>query len=154
MAALPFVVELTRNLIRLDTTNPPGEEHIAVELIERLLHDAHVECARYESEPGRPNLVARVKGRGKAPPMLLQGHVDVVTTVNQSWRHKPFGGEIVDGYLWGRGALDMKGGVAMMVSAVLQAHGRGGAPGDLVLAILADEEAGGNQGAKWLVDNH
>jgi acetylornithine deacetylase/succinyl-diaminopimelate desuccinylase-like protein len=77
-----------------------------------------------------------------------------VTTVNQEWKHKPFGGEIVDGYLWGRGALDMKGGVAMMVSALLQAHSRGGAPGDLVLAALADEEAGGNQGAKWMVDKH
>jgi acetylornithine deacetylase/succinyl-diaminopimelate desuccinylase-like protein len=151
---LPFVVELTRDLIQLDTTNPPGEEHIAVEMIERLLGAAGVESARYESVPGRPNLVARLKGRGEAPPLLLQGHVDVVTTVNQDWTHKPFGGEIIDGYLWGRGALDMKGGVAMMVSAFLQAHARGGAPGDLVLAVLADEEAGGNQGAKWLVDHH
>jgi len=149
-----FVVGLTRDLIRLDTTNPPGQELIAIDLIERVLDEAGVSSARYENARGRPNLVARLKGRGEAPPFLLQGHVDVVTTVNQSWRHKPFGGEIVDGYLWGRGALDMKGGVAMMVSAVLQAHGRGGAPGDLVLAILADEEAGGNQGAKWLVDNH
>ena len=149
-----FVVDLTRDLIRLDTTNPPGQELIAIDLIERVLDEAGVSSARYENARGRPNLVARLKGRGEAPPFLLQGHVDVVTTVNQSWRHKPFGGEIVDGYLWGRGALDMKGGVAMMVSAVLQAQGRGGAPGDLVLAILADEEAGGNQGAKWLVDNH
>src|SRR3989475_8257339 len=154
VAALPFVVERTRNLTRLDTPNPPGEEHIAVELIERLLHDAHVECARYESEPGRPNLVARVKGRGKAPPMLLQGHVDVVTTVNQKWRHEPFSGDIVDGYLWGRGALDMKGGVAMMVGALLRAQAHGGAPGDLVLAVLADEEAGGVAGARWLVESH
>ncbi len=154
MAALPFVVELTRNLIQLDTTNPPGMEHIAVELIERLLHGAGIESERYESARGRPNLVARLKGRGEAPPLLLQGHVDVVTTVNQEWRHQPFGGEIVDGYLWGRGALDMKGGVAMMVSALLQARARGGAPGDLVLTVLADEEAGGNHGARWLVDNH
>lgn len=154
MAPLPFVVELTRNLIRLDTTNPPGEEHIAVAHIERLLRDAHIDCARYESQPGRPNLVARVKGRGEAPPLLLQGHVDVVTTANQEWRHKPFGGDIVDGYLWGRGALDMKSGVAMMVSAALRAHAKGGARGDLVLAALADEEAGGIAGAKWLVDAH
>jgi len=152
--ALPLVVELTRDLIRLDTTNPPGEEHIAVELVERILGESGVESARYENAPGRPNLVARLKGRGEAPPFLLQGHVDVVTTVNQEWRHKPFGGEIIDGYLWGRGALDMKGGVAMMVSAFLDAQARGGAPGDLVLVVLADEEAGGNQGAKWLVDYH
>ena len=154
MVALPFVVELARDLIQLDTTNPPGEEHVAVELIEQLLRDAHIECARYESEPGRPNLVARVKGRGEAPPLLLQGHVDVVTTVNQDWRHRPFGGEIVDGYLWGRGALDMKGGVAMMVAAMIRAHADGGPAGDLVLAVLADEEAGGIAGARWLVDAH
>jgi acetylornithine deacetylase/succinyl-diaminopimelate desuccinylase-like protein len=154
MSALPFVVELTRDLIRLDTTNPPGEEHLAIELIERLLRDAKIDCARYESEPGRPNLVARVKGRGEAPPLLLQGHVDVVTTVNQDWRHRPFGGDIIDGYLWGRGALDMKSGVAMMVGAVLRAQARGGAAGDLVLAVLADEEAGGIYGARWLVDAH
>lgn len=151
---LPFVVELTRDLIQLDTTNPPGMEHIAVELIERLLRDARIECARYEREPGRPNLIARVKGRGEAPPLLLQGHVDVVTTVNQEWRHRPFGGDIIDGYLWGRGALDMKGGVAMMVGALLRAQARGGAAGDLVLAVLADEEAGGIFGARWLVDTH
>ena len=154
MAALPFVVELTRDLIRLDTTNPPGEEHLAVEHIERLLRDAHIECARYQSEPGRPNLVARVKGRGQAPPLLLQGHVDVVTTVNQDWQHQPFGGDIIDGYLWGRGALDMKSGVAMMVGAMLRVQARGGAPGDLVLAVLADEEAGGIAGARWLVQAH
>jgi len=154
VAPLPFVVELARDLIRLDTTNPPGEEHLAVELIEQLLRDAHIEFARYESEPGRPNLVARVKGRGEAPPLLLQGHVDVVTTVNQDWRHRPFGGDIIDGYLWGRGALDMKSGVAMMVAATTRAHSRGGPPGDLVLAVLADEEAGGIAGAKWLVDAH
>jgi acetylornithine deacetylase/succinyl-diaminopimelate desuccinylase-like protein len=154
MAALPFVVELTRDLIRLDTTNPPGEEHIAVELIERLLRAAHIDCTRYESEPGRPNLVARVTGRGEAPPLLLQGHVDVVTTVNQDWRQPPFGGDIIDGYLWGRGALDMKSGVAMMVATLLRAKERGGAAGDLVLAVLADEEAGGLCGARWLVDTH
>jgi acetylornithine deacetylase/succinyl-diaminopimelate desuccinylase-like protein len=149
-----FVVELTRDLIRLDTTNPPGQEHIAVDLVERVLDEAGISSARYENARGRPNLVARLKGRGDAPPFLLQGHVDVVTTVNQEWKHRPFDGEIVDGYLWGRGALDMKGGVAMMVNALLQAQARGGAPGDLVLAALADEEAGGNQGAKWLVEKH
>jgi acetylornithine deacetylase/succinyl-diaminopimelate desuccinylase-like protein len=150
----PFVVELARDLIQLDTTNPPGQEHIAIDLIERVLDEAGISSARYENARGRPNLVARLKGRGEAPPFLLQGHVDVVTTVNQEWRHKPFAGEIVDGYLWGRGALDMKSGVAMMVSALLDAHARGGAPGDLVLTALADEEAGGNQGAKWLVEKH
>ena len=153
MSAMPSVVELTRDLIRLDTTNPPGEEHLAVEHIERWLTAAGIESERHESVPGRPNLVARVKGRGEAPPLLLQGHVDVVTTVNQQWSHPPFAGEIVDGYLWGRGALDMKGGGAMMVRAVMRAQERGGAAGDLVLTVLADEEAGGNCGARWLVES-
>src|SRR5260370_6050347 len=154
MAPLPSGVELARALIRLDTTNPPGEEHLAVELIELLLRDAHIEFARYESEQGRPTLVAQVKGRGEAPPLLLQGHVDVGTTVKEDWGHRRFGGDIIDGYLWGRGALDMKSGVAMMVAAMIRAHSRGGPPGDLVLAVLADEEAGGIAGAKWLVDAH
>ncbi len=154
MGTLPFVVELARDLIRLDTTNPPGEEHLAVGLVEQRLQEAGIASQRYESEPGRPNLVARVQGRGQAPPLLMQGHVDVVTTVNQDWHHPPFGGDIIDGYLWGRGALDMKSGVAMMVNAVIRAHSRGGAAGDLVLVVLADEEAGGNRGAKWMVEKH
>jgi|SRR5579859_4171460 len=154
MPAKPFAVELAGELIKLDTTNPPGEEHLAVEVIERHLEQAHIKSARYEAKPGRPNLVARIPGRGQAPPLLLQGHVDVVTTINQDWRHRPFGGEEIDGYLWGRGALDMKGGVAMMVGAALRAHAQGGAPGDLILCVLADEEAGGIFGAKWLVETH
>ena len=152
VSELPFVVELTRDLIRLDTTNPPGKEHLAVEVVERPLRDAGIECARYESQPGRPNLVARVKGRGEAPPLLLQGHVDVVTTVNQDWRQRPFGGDIVDGYLWGRGALDMKSGVAMMLAAFQRAaEGDTPPPGDVVLCLLSDEEAGGDHDARYVI---
>jgi acetylornithine deacetylase/succinyl-diaminopimelate desuccinylase-like protein len=148
------VVDLTRDLIRQDTTNPPGNEDLAVAVLERVLVDAGVSATRYEGERSRTNLIARVKGRGEAPPLLLQGHVDVVTTVGQSWAHPPFAGEVVDGYLWGRGALDMKGGVAMMVSALTRVAAAGGAAGDLILAVVADEEAGGIHGAKWLVDKH
>src|ERR1700730_14888514 len=137
---------MARDLIRLDTTNPPGDEHTAVDLIERVLKHAHIECARYQNAPGRPNLVARVKGRGESSPVLTRGHVRSGRSVNQQWSRKPFGGDIVDGYLWGRGALDMKSGVAMMVGAALRAKARGGARGDLVLAVLADEEAGGSSG--------
>jgi acetylornithine deacetylase/succinyl-diaminopimelate desuccinylase-like protein len=86
---------------------------------------------------------------------MLYGHVDVVTTANQQWTHPPFEGRIANGYIWGRGALDMKGGVAMMVSAVLRAKAHGLVPaGDVLLAILSDEEAGGDQGARFLVQNH
>ena len=148
------VVDLARELVQRDTTNPPGNEHLAVEVIERVLTAAGIESKRYQDETGRPNLVARITGRGEARPLLLQGHLDVVTTVGQGWQHPPFAGDVVDGYLWGRGALDMKGGVAMMVTAALRAAAEGGAPGDLVLTVLADEEAGGVHGARWLVDNH
>jgi acetylornithine deacetylase/succinyl-diaminopimelate desuccinylase-like protein len=150
----PSVVELTQELVRLDTTNPPGNEHIAADVLERVLREAGISSQRFESTPGRTNLVARVQGKGQAPPLLLQGHVDVVTTAGQAWRHPPFAAEIDDGFLWGRGALDMKGGVAIIVSAALRAAKSGRLPGDLVLTFLADEEAGGVHGASWLVDKH
>ena len=98
---------------------------------------------------------AHLKGRDEAPPLLLYGHVDVVPTANQIWTHPPFEGKIIDGYVWGRGALDMKGGVAMMLAAFLRAQATGLVPGgDIVLAILSDEESAGDYGAKYLVDNH
>ncbi|MBK6646727.1 MAG: M20/M25/M40 family metallo-hydrolase [Anaerolineales bacterium] len=107
------------------------------------------------NDPDRPNLIARLPGEGKAPPLLLYGHVDVVTTENQPWQQPPFEGKLIDGYVWGRGALDMKGGVAMMVAAFLRANAEGlRPPGDILLAIVSDEEAGGDFGAKFLVEEH
>ena len=105
--------------------------------------------------PGAAEPRLRGSPGGDAPPLLLQGHVDVVTTAGQRWTHPPFGGELVDGYVWGRGALDMKGGVAMLVHAFLRAKREGVAlPGDLVLVVLADEEAGGDFGAGFLAEEH
>jgi acetylornithine deacetylase/succinyl-diaminopimelate desuccinylase-like protein len=148
-------VELLQRLIRFDTTNPPGNEAECVGFLRGLLEDAGCETELYAKEPGRPNLVTRVESTGSAPPLLLYGHVDVVTTAGQRWQHPPFGGELVDGYVWGRGALDMKGGVAMLVSAFLRAKTEGLRPrGDVILAILADEEAGGDFGARFLVEQH
>jgi acetylornithine deacetylase/succinyl-diaminopimelate desuccinylase-like protein len=148
-------VELLQRLIRFDTTNPPGNEAECVGFLRALLEEAGCETELYAKEPERPNLVTRLPGAGSAPPLLLYGHVDVVTTVAQPWSRAPFGGELVDGYVWGRGALDMKGGVAMLVSAFLRAKAEGLRPrGDIVLAILSDEEAGGDYGAKYLVEDH
>jgi len=147
--------ELLQNLIRFDTTNPPGDEAECVAYINSLLTEAGFETTLLAKAPNRPNLITRLKGRGKAPPLLLYGHVDVVTTVTQKWTHPPFEGKVVDGCIWGRGALDMKGGVAMMVAALLRAKAEGLAPaGDVVLAILCDEEAGSDYGARYLVENH
>ena len=147
--------KLLQNLIRFDTTNPPGNETLCVGYIDHLLTEAGFETTILARDSNRPNLIARLKGQGTAPPLLLQGHVDVVTTANQDWTHPPFEGKAVDGYIWGRGALDMKGGVAMMLSAFLRAKAEGLIPaGDIVLAILSDEEAGGDYGANYLVENH
>ena len=113
-----------------------------------------IEQQTIERVSGRQNIVARIKGKGMAPPLLLYGHVDVVSTEKQQWLHEPFSGDIVDGYLWGRGALDMKGGVAMLTDAFTRFSPHNRPPGDLILAIVADEEAGGRDGAGYLVDHH
>jgi acetylornithine deacetylase/succinyl-diaminopimelate desuccinylase-like protein len=144
--------ELLQRLIRFDTTNPPGNERACVEFVRDLLDEAGLETTIVARDPERPNLVARVPGAGTAPPLLLQGHVDVVPTTGQQWSRDPFGGELADGFIHGRGTLDMKGAVAMMVSAVLRVVEQGVRPrGDIVLAVLSDEEAGGDAGALHLV---
>ena len=148
------VVELLQELLRFDTTNPPGNERACIEFIRAQLEDAGCETQVYARDPERPNLVSRLSG-GQAPPLLLQGHVDVVTTGGQDWTHPPFAGLLDDGYLWGRGALDMKGGVAMLVNAFLRAKREHvELPGDLVLVVLSDEEAGGDLGARFLAEEH
>ena len=146
-------VELLRDLIRFDTTNPPGNEEACVTHIETLLRESGIESERYEKAPGRPNLIARHAGANGGPPLVLQGHVDVVTTSGQQWSRPPFAAEIADGYVWGRGALDMKSGVAMLVSAFLGAH-ESSSPTPLVLVILSDEENGGDVGARFLAEEH
>jgi acetylornithine deacetylase/succinyl-diaminopimelate desuccinylase-like protein len=148
-------VELLQQLIRFDTTNPPGNEAECIAFVRGQLENAGCEVELYAKDPARPNLVSRLRGNGTRAPLLLQGHVDVVTTSGQEWTHPPFGGDLVDGFVWGRGALDMKGGVAMMVSAFLRAaRERTRLPGDVVLCVLADEENGGDFGAKFLVEDH
>src|SRR5256884_206132 len=151
----PAPAGLLRDLIRFDTTNPPGDEGPCLAHL-RALFDAHgVSTAMLGASPERPNLVVRVPGRGEAPPLLMQGHVDVVTTAGQAWSRPPFDGDLVGGWVWGRGALDMKGGVAMMVCALLRALDAGQPPaGDVVLCCLADEEVGGALGALYLVERH
>jgi len=147
--------ELLRDLIRFDTTNPPGNEAACIAYIQDHLHRLGIETQLYEKEAGRPNLVARITGRGDAPPLLLQGHVDVVPTANQPWTRPPFGAEVHDGFIWGRGALDMKGGDAMMIAAFLRAKAENAdLPGDVILCMLSDEEAAGVVGAGFLVKEH
>ena len=147
--------DILRDLIRFDTTNPPGNEAACINYIRDLLAAAGIDATLLAKTPSRPNLIARLPGRGDAPPFLWQGHVDVVTTVNQPWTRDPFAAELIDGEVWGRGALDMKGGVSMMLAAVLRAHAEGVRPaGDIILCIMADEEAGSDYGARFLVEQH
>jgi acetylornithine deacetylase/succinyl-diaminopimelate desuccinylase-like protein len=147
--------ELLQRLIRFDTTNPPGNERQCISYIDELLREAGMETTIRARDPERPNLVARFPGSGSAPPLLLYGHVDVVTTAGQDWRHPPLEGLVEDGYIWGRGALDMKGGVAMMLSAVLRARASGLEPaGDILFCALSDEEGFGDYGAMYMVESH
>jgi len=146
---------ILQRLIQFNTTNPPGYEKACIDYIQGLLGEYGIESNCVSLDENRPNLIARLKGNGTAAPLMLYGHVDVVTTENQKWAHPPFSGEIVDGYVWGRGALDMKSGVAMMIAAFLQAKIEDvSLPGDILLVILSDEENGGNYGAKFLVEQH
>jgi acetylornithine deacetylase/succinyl-diaminopimelate desuccinylase-like protein len=148
-------VELLQNLIRFDTTNPPGNEAACIGYINDVLTNAGFETTILARDKARANLVTRLAGQGSAPPLLMYGHVDVVTTEYQEWTRPPLQGTVADGYVWGRGTLDMKGAVAMMMAALMRARAHGLAlPGDVVLAIVSDEEAGGDYGARFLVENH
>jgi len=147
-------IELLRALLRFDTSNPPGNERECIYWIKGLLEDLGCEVRIIAGDAERPNLIARLAGAGQSPPLLLQGHVDVVAARGQ-WQHDPFAGELSGGYVWGRGALDMKGGVAMMLAAFMRAKSRGIVPpGDVILCLLADEEAGSDLGAEFLVREH
>lgn len=142
-------------LIRIDTTNPPGNETPAAEYLADLLSSAGIAPTLVGADPTRKNVVARVKGDGSKPPLLLGAHLDVVPAEPESWRHPPFSGAIADGYLWGRGAIDMKH-MAVMSALVLARLKREGVrlTRDVIFAGVADEEAGCDFGSKWLVDNH
>jgi len=154
------VDETVRNLARLlqaDTSNPPGNEWPAIQAIrDILLREGFPEdeITIVEAAPKRVSLIARLRGDGSARPLLLSGHVDVVPVERERWTHDPFGGEVADGCIWGRGAVDMKGFLAMYLEAFLLAR-RQGLPlkRDLILAAIADEEAGFDYGSRYLVDH-
>ena len=148
-------VELLQGLIRLDTTNPPGNETAAAELLRDYLEAAGVECELHARIPERANLVARIRGRGDGPSLAMLSHTDVVLADASEWERDPFGGELVGDDVWGRGALDMKGEVAAsaVAMATLAREGWRGS-GDLIFVAAADEEVGDGFGLEWLVDEH
>jgi len=154
------VAGLASDLIRIDTTNTgddsgPGER-MAAEHVAALLAEVGLEPTLLESRKNRASVVARIEGEDSSRPgLLIHGHLDVVPFDPDDWRVHPLSGEISGGCVWGRGAVDMKDMDAMMLAVVRQRLREGRRPPrDIVLAFQADEEAGGNQGAGWLVDNH
>ncbi|MFF7144775.1 M20/M25/M40 family metallo-hydrolase [Streptomyces nodosus] len=149
------VVELCAELIRFDTSNPTSNERACADRVVEWLAEAGIDSGLVESAPGRANVVARIPGTDPARgALLVHGHLDVVPADPAEWRVPPFSGEIHDGYLWGRGAIDMKDTVAVMLATARHFARTGSRPArDIVLAFLADEEAGGRYGAHWLVEH-
>ena len=146
---------LLQELLRLNTVNPPGNETVAAELLRAYLEESGVNCELYAREPERANLVARIPGRGDGPSLLLLSHTDTVVADPAEWSVDPWSGELREGCVWGRGALDMKGHVAAAATAIATLAREGFEPaGDLVFAATADEEVGVGVGLSWLVRAH
>jgi acetylornithine deacetylase/succinyl-diaminopimelate desuccinylase-like protein len=165
--------ELLARLIRFNTVNPPGNERAAQEYLAAHLEQAGFECELLGAEPERPNLVARLRpaaasgagstaagGAGDAglsgPTLCYLGHVDTVLANPAEWTHDPWSGDIADGFLWGRGALDMKSQVAAEIAAASSLARSGWRPahGELLIVAVVDEETGGSLGAEWITQNH
>lgn len=143
------------NLVRIPTVNPPGNEAPAIAYVAGALVEAGLAPIVLEAAPGRANLVCRIPGRGPDGPLLLASHADVVEAEADSWRYDPFGGEIAEGCLWGRGTVDMKGKTAMDLAAMVALARSGVRPRrDVVMAVVADEEAGCGLGSRWMVEQH
>ncbi|HEY8073879.1 MAG TPA: M20/M25/M40 family metallo-hydrolase [Labilithrix sp.] len=151
-------IALLRDLIRIPTVNRgdgEGDERAAAERVAEEMRAAKLEPKIFEKKPGRTNVVTRIRGKGTKPPLLLNAHLDVVEADPSKWRHDPFGAEIHDGYVWGRGAIDMKHMAAMSSRVMaLLAERRGELERDVIFAAVADEEAGCALGSIFLADEH
>ncbi len=147
--------ELLSGLLRLDTVNPPGNETKAAELLRNYLEPSGVECRLIAKVPDRANLVARLRGRDEGPTLLLLSHTDTVIADPGEWSVDPWSGEVLDGHVWGRGALDMKSQVAASAVALATLAREGFEPaGDVLFAACADEEVGEDYGLSWLCQEH
>jgi acetylornithine deacetylase/succinyl-diaminopimelate desuccinylase-like protein len=147
--------ELLSGLLRLDTVNPPGNETKAAEFLRSYLEGAGVECELLAKVPERANLVARLRGRNGGPSLLLLSHTDTVLADPSEWSVDPWSGEVRDGHVWGRGALDMKSQVAANAVAIATLAREGFEPaGDVIFAACADEEVGEDYGLPWLCREH
>jgi acetylornithine deacetylase/succinyl-diaminopimelate desuccinylase-like protein len=147
---------LLQRLVRFNTVNPPGNERAAQEHLAGLLGDAGFEVQLLGRTEERPNLVARLRGAFDGPTLCLLSHVDTVLADAGDWQRDPWSGDVVDGELWGRGALDMKSQTAAEVVAAVTLARSGWRPahGDLLVVCVVDEETGGGEGAVWLTEHH
>ena len=151
----PEAADLLRRLIRFNTTNPPGNEREAQEMLASLLTDAGFDCELIGAEEARPNLIARLSGDAEGPTLTLLGHVDTVPADAEDWTHDPWSGDLADEMIWGRGAQDMKEQVAAEIAAAAALARSGWRPeGELLVIVTADEEMGAHLGAKWLCEQH
>lgn len=148
-------VERLCRMLRYDTTNPPGNERDLAEDLAREARESGMEAAVYEASAGRGNLVVRAKGDGSRRPLLLLSHLDVVPAESEYWSHPPFAGEVADGFVWGRGAIDSKlTGAVMMQVLMMIRRASVRLKRDIVLVAAADEELGAAHGVDWLVRHH
>jgi acetylornithine deacetylase/succinyl-diaminopimelate desuccinylase-like protein len=147
---------LLRELIRFNTVNPPGNELALQEYLAAHLTAAGFQCELLGATPERPNLLARLRGQAEGPTLCYLGHVDTVLANPTEWSHDPWSGDIADGFLWGRGALDMKSQVAAEIAAAAALARSGWRParGELLIIALVDEETGGELGAEWITQTH
>jgi len=149
------VTNLLSDLIHINTTNPPGNETEAAKYLAKSLEKDGFKCELFESAPGRGSVITRLNGTGEKPKLLLLSHLDVVAANSKEWSVDPFGGVVKDGFVWGRGALDMKSMTAIEVMVLkLLKRNNVKLKGDVILAATADEERGGEAGAGWLVRNY
>jgi acetylornithine deacetylase/succinyl-diaminopimelate desuccinylase-like protein len=148
-------IQLLSDYLKIDTTNPPGNEMQAANFFKAIFDREGIESRIYESAAGRASIVARLKGTGQKKDVVLLNHMDVVPADKAAWKVNPFSGKVQDGYVWGRGAIDMKG-MAIVELATMLALKRSGAPlkGDVIFMGTADEEAGGELGAGYIVREH
>ncbi len=147
--------DLLSRYIAIDTRNPPGNEAAGARFLADVLESEGIEAQVFESAPGRGNLYARLRGSGRARPIILLSHIDVVTADAGRWRHDPFAGVRAGGAVWGRGALDAKGVGTTELAAMIAIKRSGVQLGrDVILLATADEEMGGRLGAGWMVENH
>src|ERR1700733_10539595 len=148
--------DVLQRLVRFNTVNPPGDERAAIEYLEQYVSQAGFETQVLGATDERPNLVADPRGEQDGPTLCFLAHVDTVLADASEWTHDPWSGDVEDGFLWGRGSLDMKSQVAAeaVAGVTLARSGWRPARGTLKLVFVADEETGGEVGAHWLCENH